>query len=97
MDSKIGVHQTIMGSVPFKMMVVPAFGQRKASAAITQVRVNSLEAPTISSLTPPNIFSETTMRIVGDAIMMINAEKIFQGDTGNRNRGRQIKVAMKGK
>ena len=79
------------------MMVVPAYGQRNASAAITQARVNSLEAPTISPLTPPNIFSETTMRIVGDAIMMINAEKIFKGDTGNRNRGRQIKVAMKGK
>lgn len=66
-------------------------------ARITNARVISFDAPTISPLTPPNNFLEIINKITGHATIAIAAPTSFKGDIGRKTRGIQNNAAMNGK
>jgi len=71
--------------------------QIRAIARITNARVISFDAPTISPLTPPNNLLERMNKITGHATIEIAAPASLNGDTGRKTRGIQNNAAMNGK
>ena len=78
------------------MMVVQDY-QISAIVIITQARVISFDAPTISPLTPPNTLLERNKRITGQITIAIAAPASFRCYTGRKTSGIQNNAAMNGK